>query len=78
MLKKTERISITGESVIDEKVVCTFSALIDAANPDKMIINQVQRDKEAYKANREECRKDFAAFEDYAYQRQAEAKATAE
>lgn len=72
MLKKTEKINITGESIIDEKVVCAFSVVIDPEAPEKMTINQFQRDKEAYKEHRAECRADFAEFEDYAYARQAE------
>ena len=72
MLKKTEKINITGESIIDEKVVCAFSVVIDPETPEKMTINQFQRDKEAYKEHRAECRADFAEFEDYAYARQAE------
>ena len=72
MLKKVEKINITGESIIDEKVVCAYSVVIDHENPEKMVVNQMQRDKEAYKAHRAECRADFAEFEDYAYARQAE------
>lgn len=72
MLKKIEKINITGESIIDEKVVCAFSVAIDPENPEKITVNQFQRDKDAYKEHREECRKDFAEFEDYAYARQAE------
>lgn len=72
MLRMSEKINITGESVIDEKVVCAFSAVIDPENPATMTVNQYQRDKEAYKENRVACRADFAEFEDYAYARQAE------
>ena len=68
MLRTNGRITLTGESVIgsgeNEKIVCVYSASIDIANPDKMTIGQVQKDKEAYKDNREECRADYAAFED--------------
>lgn len=71
MLKMNEKINITGESVIDEKVVCAFSVVLDPENPEKITINNFQRDKEAYKEHREECRADFAEFEDYAYARQA-------
>lgn len=72
MLVKNEKINITGESVIDEKVVCAFSVVLDPENPEKIVVNQFQRDKEAYKEHRAECRADFAEFEDYAYARQAE------
>lgn len=72
MLKKNERVTINGECVIDDKVVCVFTAIIEKDNPEKMIINTVKKDEEAYKANRFVCREDFAEFEDYAYSRQAE------
>ena len=72
MLEKVEKLTITGKSVIGENVVCSFTAVIDCNDPAKMIVNQVQQDKEAYKANREECRADFAAFEDCAFNRQNE------
>ena len=84
MLKLNERIIITGESVVPgneeaEKVVCSFSALIDVENPQNMIVNNVQKDKEAYMEHRAACRADFAAFEDYAFKRQREVvKANAE
>lgn len=67
-LRTNGRITLTGESYIgsgdNEKVICVYSASIDIANPEKMTIGQVQKDKEAYKDNREECRADYAAFED--------------
>lgn len=64
MLRTSGRITLTGESVIEDVVVCAYSASIDLDNPEKMSIGQVQKDKDAYKANREECRADYAAFED--------------
>lgn len=64
MLRTNGRITLTGESVIEEVAVCVYSASIDMANPEKMTIGQVQKDKDAYKANRNECRADYAAFED--------------
>lgn len=64
MLRTSGRITLTGESVIEDVVVSAYSASIDLDNPEKMSIGQVQKDKEAYKANRDECRADYAAFED--------------
>lgn len=72
MLNTTTKINIAGESIIDEKVVCTFTAQIDPNEPEKMVVGSFQRDKEAYKEHRTECREDFAAFEDAAYMMQAE------
>ncbi len=64
MLRTSGRITLTGESVIEDAVVCAYSASIDLDNPEKMSIGQVQKDKEAYKVHRTECRADYAAFED--------------
>lgn len=73
MLRKNERITITGESIIDETVVCTFTALFnDLEHPENVGIVQNQKDKELYKENRTACRADFAEFEDYVYARQEE------
>lgn len=72
MLRMNEKVTINGASVIDEKDVCGFSALIDSDNPENIIVNQRQIDKDAYREHREECRKDFAEFEDCAYKRQKE------
>lgn len=73
MLRKNERITITGESIIDEAVVCTFTALInDLEHPENVSIVQNQKDKELYKENRAVCRADYAEFEDYVYARQEE------
>lgn len=71
MLKMAEKINITGESVVGEKVVCAFSVVLDPENPEKIVVNKFLRDSEAYKEHRAECREDFAKFEDYAYARQA-------
>lgn len=72
MLKMDEKIIITGESVFDEKVACTYSVALDHTDPEKITVNNIKRDKEAYKEHRAECRAEFAEFEDYAYAIQAE------
>jgi hypothetical protein len=72
MLKVNKRILFSGESVIDEKTVCIFSGSIDSDDPQKMNVSQLQKDKEAYRAHREECRADYAAFEDSVFAAQAE------
>jgi hypothetical protein len=76
MLRTNGRITLTGESVIEDVVVCNYSASIDLDNPDKMTIGQVKKDNEAYKANRTECRADYAVFEDLVLAKQAELLAT--
>lgn len=70
MLKVNQRITISGESVVNDTAICAYSAIIDLDNPEKMHVTQLQKDKELYKANRVECRADFAEFEDLAYSTQ--------
>lgn len=68
-------VTITGQSVIEKtegevttKVVAEgYSATIDSTNPEDMNISSWQQDKAAYKANRVQCRKDAADFEDMVY-----------
>lgn len=76
MLRKNKKITFTGESVIDEQVVCIFSASIDCENPEKTAISQYQRDKGAYAVHRKECRADFAAFEDIVLEEQKKLRAS--
>lgn len=81
MLKREEKIMITGRSVIEGVEACGFQAQIDSTNPNEMSINSWHTDKEVYKANRAACRADQAEFEDYCYGKQDEmiaAKASAE
>ena len=76
MLRTNGRITLSGESVINDAIVCVYSASIDMANPEKMTIGQIQKDKEAYKDNRNECRSDYAAFEDMVLAEQEKLLAT--
>lgn len=74
MLRTNGRITLTGESVIgageNEKIACVYSASIDLESPDRMTIGQVQKDKDLYKAHRDECREDYADFEDMVFTKQ--------
>lgn len=72
MLKKTENITITGKSVIDEVEVCGYQATISTDNPEDIQFSSWKIDKDLYKSNRAQCRKDEAEFEDYAYTKQDE------
>ena len=71
MLKQKTKLVISGESVIDDNVVCVFNATIECDEPEKMSISQYQRDKDAYKEHCAECRADYAAFEDAVWAVQA-------
>lgn len=72
MLEKTESITITGRSVVGEKEVCGFQAVIRKSDPKNMQLSTWKSDKELYKENRVQCRADEAEFEDYAYAKQDE------
>lgn len=77
MLKKTEKLSITGESIVTDaegKQVSAagFSATIDSVNPEEISLSIWQNDKKAFNDNRSTVRADQRAFEDYAYEKQDE------
>lgn len=82
MLKTTQKISITGESIVtvDDKNVSAagFSATIDSNNPEEITLSVWQNDKQAYNANRATVRADQRAFEDFAYAKQDELLAAAQ
>ena len=67
MLRKTESIIINGNSIINGVEAMGFQATINSENPKAMSISYWQVNAEVYKANRDQCRADQAAFEDYAY-----------
>lgn len=72
MLNMKKSITLTGESVIDGTQVAGYQAVIDSTNPTDMNLSSWQNNKELYKANRTQCRKDQADFEDAAYTLQDE------
>lgn len=67
MLETKKSITITGHSVIDGKRAAEYRASIDETSPENMIMTNSQLDKEVYKENRVQCRKDAAEFEELAY-----------
>ena len=68
MLKKSEKITVTGESVLEDGTkLAGFQATIDSENPENIQFTSWQQDKAAYKANRSVARVDEAEFEDYVY-----------
>ena len=62
-----KRTTIEGKSVINNIVAENYSASINSNNPEDISFSTYQVDKEVYKANRAQCRKDRAEFEDMAY-----------
>jgi hypothetical protein len=77
MLKIKKQITFIGESVVDGKVVATFSATMNGDNPEAMTIGQYLNDKDAYLKNATECRADRAQFEDAVWEAQAEMESAA-
>ena len=67
MLEIKKNITITGESMVDGKQAEGYSATINSDNPEDITFSSWQTDKDLYKANRTQCRKDKADFEDTAY-----------
>lgn len=60
------KLTITGDTVIDDAKIVGFGAMIDLGTGDmRMFENRL--DQEVIKANREIVRDDRSAFEDFAY-----------
>lgn len=72
MLKVSQKITITGESVVNGVSVAGFTAAIKSSDPSDITFSSWQNDKQAYKENRAAVRADLAEFEDYAYAKQDE------
>lgn len=64
----TESIQRIGYTVIDGVRVVQHTCVIPMANPKGMRISMTKLNAELYEMHREVCRKDFAIFEDAAYQ----------
>ncbi|MCD8208539.1 MAG: hypothetical protein LUD72_11420 [Bacteroidales bacterium] len=71
-LDETKKITINGESKIDDAVAERYSAVIDEANPENMTLGRFIVNAQLRKENCKQCRKDQAAFEDDAYAQQDE------
>lgn len=70
MLSIKKSINITGQSLVNNKVIESYTARIEESNPQNIYITQNQLDQELYKENRVQCRKDREEFEEFAYQLQ--------
>ena len=77
MLNMRKIINITGECVIDDIMVESYSASIDSTNLEKVQFSSWINDTVKYKAHRAEARADQAAFEDAVYAIQDELIANA-
>lgn len=72
MLSLQREITFTGRSVIGGVEVVGFNAKIKSDDPTNITFSSWQMNKELYKTNREQCRKDEAEFEDKVYEAQDE------
>jgi hypothetical protein len=73
MLAK-KKITIVGESVVNDAKIASFGAVIDV-DADTMNFYHKHTDPEACKTHRNVVRADQATFEDFAYYVQEEVKA---
>ena len=60
----------TGYTTIDDVRVVQYTCIIPTENPEAMRIGITRLNPDMYKANRDVCRDDYAAFEDAAYELQ--------
>lgn len=72
MLKLTKNVNLNGQSIINDVVVESYSANINEENPNGMTITRSILNGEIRRLNRSECIADQVAFEDAAYEAQAE------
>lgn len=72
MLKINKKVTIEGETTIEDKKAMIYKAVIDSEDPENMSITAWKSDKDLYKQHRVEIRKDEAEFEEYAFSVQDE------
>lgn len=66
-LHSRKKITVEGESVINGAVVQGYRAEINSDNPEDITISDWIVDKNGYKENRVQARRDSNEFEDMAY-----------
>ena len=68
----TDSIQRVGHTIIDGVKVVQHMCVIPLADPKAMRVTMVKLNSDMYRDNRDICRRDFAAFEDAAFQLQEE------
>lgn len=71
-LTYTDTIQRVGHTTINGTKVARHTCTLPLAAPQAMSISMTKLDSAMYKEHRDICRRDFAAFEDAAYQLQEE------
>ena len=66
-LQSRKKITVEGESVINGGVVQGYRAEINSENPEDITLSDWIVDKNGYKENRVQARRDSNEFEDMAY-----------
>ena len=77
-LQIRKKMTIEGESVINDKIVQGYRAELNEANPENLVMSDWIVDQAAYKANRSAVRADLCEFEDAVFALQDELLAVAE
>lgn len=77
-MTRTKKLTFNGTSTINDVVCERFSASIESDNPENLSLNFIIADKNGYRDNRKQCRKDQAQFEDEVYAAQAQLLGTEE
>lgn len=68
----TDTIQRVGHTIIDGVKVVQHTCVIPLADPKAMRVSMVKLEPDMYREHRDICRRDFAAFEDAAFQLQEE------
>ena len=68
----SDTIQRVGYTIIDGAKVVQYTCVIPLDKPQEMRLGITKLNPELYKANRDICRADYAAFEDAAYKVQEE------
>lgn len=66
MALNNKRLTIVAESIVDDKKIASYGAILDLNNMDLSLTNR-HINKEACKIHKDVVRADQAEFEDYAY-----------
>lgn len=71
-LTYSDTIQRVGHTIIDGVKVVQHTCVLPLSNPEAMRVSMTKLNSELYKEHRDVCRADFAAFEDAAFQLQAD------
>lgn len=67
MLTIHKTVTLKGSTELEGKAIESYQASVDSRNPEGISFSVWQNDVSACKLNRQECRKNYADFQDAAY-----------